>query len=135
MAAHKGSNEIPSNCQVSESKLTDTWIRMAENEWIYSIHLDEQIRLICEHGINTKKVTGEGIMHLAPGCRMHHNNIELMATAILNTNLSISFIPQINITAMWARSWRANESEPQRAETAAHIQHVIQTIAAQKATG
>lgn len=42
----KGSSDSPNNCQVSESKLADSCIRLADNEWIHSIDINEQVKII-----------------------------------------------------------------------------------------
>lgn len=80
--------------------------------------------------MESRSITGGGIAHLAGGRRIHHAQQEIVAYGKYETNMTNSFLPQINLTMEWTTTWVVNASSSIKSKT--QINQLLKTIQEQE---
>lgn len=66
-----------SDCNVRIANLTsEIWIKLRQpNTWIYTLPIEETVHISCGKEVFNQKVSGTGILSIAPGCEINTDNI------------------------------------------------------------
>lgn len=91
--------QIDNGCTIKLTPIKPVWIPLSsQNEWIYVIHEEYPIDIVCNQQRQHTELRGEGILRIRQKCSIQHASMEIAAQNEVKTTLTQSILPHVNIS-------------------------------------